>query len=558
MKTICALLLVFTILLPVRAGVHVEAEDCVITSWNLSPAGGIVQIVVPPTQTGISAVEIVGGVFGATGVGQLRFPGTIPNGDYLVTLRYFTNRAYIGSEVSVQFGSYSGAVVPYDTLTNWHTFYPDNGNAAWYSWYDVELTNAGCPFPTSPSEPLPTVVGIYNVNPGDFYINIWDKSSGALDLASIDYIELALAPARTSDMNNDGSVDELDLFILSQNFLLNSWLAHPNAWIADIAPGNYGDGIVNSRDFSSFSNDWLKTSLHVSDISALASETGCAAGSWSASFVVSVKDKNNVPVSGVAVNADWTGVHGSEGSTTETTDINGQALFSGKCIPVAGITTLTVSGLDKEGHVYAANENVETSEAISHTVAWSPVVRAEDWLIASVHGNYSKVAAPGGQVVRVCTDDSGNPTHALGELKFSFPGAMADGNYKLTVHWFSGTMGNYSAFANAYVGTPWAYLLGDEASTLTENGAVITTEGNWHYFYPGHDVAVGAHSNQWFTHDFSGPAPVDFSMWPNSPVSTSFTVSAIGQGDFYIKVRDISPAENNYFDIEYFELTPIP
>jgi hypothetical protein len=508
--------------LPAAArAIQVEAEDCTITSWNLSPAGAVVQIVVPPTQSGIDAVEIVGGTSAAVGVGQLRLPGTIPNGAYAITLRYFTNRTYAGSEISVQFGSNSGSVVAHGANAAWHTFYPDDVNASWYTWYDLELTQTGCPFPTSPAETMPTAVSISNVGEGDFYINIWDKTASSFDLATVDYINLTLVPAKTPDMNSDGNVDQLDLQFLSEYFLSDNWSA-------DVAPGDYGDGVVNNKDFSALAGNWMLSAIHVADIATLAPEVGCNPGSWSAGFVVTVEDRDTAPVAGVDVTADWSGVHGAEGTTTETTDGSGQALFDGRCLPIAGSTTLSITNLGKLNHVYAPEENIESSDTVAHVVPWTPQVRAEDWLVEPVFGNYARIGTPGSGIIRMCTDAAGNAAHALGEMTFRFPGTVPEGDYALTVHWMSGSMGIFSAFANQWVGTPWAWQLGADSVAVSENGATITTEDKWHYFYPGHNVAAAAHSNQWYTHDMSGPLPVDFSMWPNSSVSTSFAVTSAG------------------------------
>ena len=91
-----------------------------------------------------------------------------------------------------------------------------------------------------------------------------------------------------------------------------------------------------------------------------------------------------------------------------------------------------------------------------------------------------------------------------------------------------------------------------DTGSVTENGV---TSGVWHYFYPGQS---GGHSDQWFTHDLAGPDPVDFSMWVNSPVAASITVNGVGPDDFYVRVWDMSPAVDNYFALEYFELAPAP
>ena len=136
-----------------------------------------------------------------------------------------------------------------------------------------------------------------------------------------------------------------------------------------------------------------------------------------------------------------------------------------------------------------------------------PATRIKDWLITSIDGHYAEIDSEKGTKIQLATDQAGNPAHAVGDFKFRFPNAIADGTYRVTIRWRTGTMG----------GTPWAFLLGSDAGTVTENGI---ESGRWHFFYPGHS---GPHSNQWFTHDLAGPSPIDFSMWPNSPVARSIT-----------------------------------
>jgi len=170
-----------------------------------------------------------------------------------------------------------------------------------------------------------------------------------------------------------------------------------------------------------------------------------------------------------------------------------------------------------------------------------PATRIEDWQITAIDGHYAKIDSEQGTQIQLATDQAGNPAHAVGDFKFWFQNAIEDGTYRVTIRWRTGTMG----------GTPWAFLLGCDAGIVTEDGI---ESGRWHYFYPGHS---GPHSNQWFTHDLAGPDPIDFSMWPNGPVARSITVSGVGPGDFYVRLRDMSPGRNNSFAVESIELTPL-
>jgi Tol biopolymer transport system component len=74
--------------------------------------------------------------------------------------------------------------------------------------------------------------------------DIWVVSNG-------DIGELSGIPTRTSDINNDGIVDLLDLKVLA-----NSWLQREP--LVDIVPDS-GDGVIDFRDLAKLVGEWLKT-----------------------------------------------------------------------------------------------------------------------------------------------------------------------------------------------------------------------------------------------------------------------------------------------------------
>jgi Tol biopolymer transport system component len=74
--------------------------------------------------------------------------------------------------------------------------------------------------------------------------DIWVVSNG-------DIGELSGLPTRTSDINNDGIVDLLDLKVLA-----NSWLQREP--LVDIVPDS-GDGVIDFRDLVKLVGEWLKT-----------------------------------------------------------------------------------------------------------------------------------------------------------------------------------------------------------------------------------------------------------------------------------------------------------
>ena len=175
-------------------------------------------------------------------------------------------------------------------------------------------------------------------------------------------------------------------------------------------------------------------------------------------------------------------------------------------------------------------------------VAAGGVVRAEDCRITALHGSFAHLDSADGREVLLSTDAVGNPLYAIGDIQFNLPGVVADGTYRLTVHWRSGTV----------AGAPWAFRLGSDSGRVTEHG---TAGGQWHTFFPGQS---GPHSDQSFAHDLAGPDPVDFFLWVNRPVASSITVEGVGEGDFYVRVWDMSPSRNNYLAIESFTLVPLP
>ncbi len=170
----------------------------------------------------------------------------------------------------------------------------------------------------------------------------------------------------------------------------------------------------------------------------------------------------------------------------------------------------------------------------------SLTVRATQCHIKARYGSYRKVESVRGTLIQLATTPAGNTAHAVGDVELRLPHAIADGTYRVTVRWRTGTM----------CGTPWAFLLGSDGGTVTEH----STAGRWHYFYPG---LSGKHSDQWFEHDLAGPNPVDFAVWPNTPIAPSVTIRGAGKGEFYIRLRDMSPARGNSLSIESITLTPV-
>ena len=87
-------------------------------------------------------------------------------------------------------------------------------------------------------------------------------------------------------------------------------------------------------------------------------------------------------------------------------------------------------------------------------------VRAEDWLITALDGEYALVDSFRGRLVQLATAAGGKSNHAVGDFVFRFPGAVPNGKYRVTVRWRTGAMG----------GTPWAFLLGSDAGQVREDG----------------------------------------------------------------------------------------
>jgi len=184
--------------------------------------------------------------------------------------------------------------------------------------------------------------------------------------------------------------------------------------------------------------------------------------------------------------------------------------------------------------------------AIASMAADSPpagkIIRAETCRITALYGHFAHADAEDGREILLSTDAAGNPMHAIGIIQFNLPGTVSNGAYRLSMRWRTGTM----------AGTPWAFHLGGDSGSVTENGI---PGGRWHIFFPGQ---AGSHSEQSFTHDLAGPDPIEFSMWVNSPLAASITVKNVEAGDLFVRLWDMSPSRDNYFAVESFELTPLP
>ncbi|MAR13277.1 MAG: hypothetical protein CL681_25325 [Blastopirellula sp.] len=200
--------------------------------------------------------------------------------------------------------------------------------------------------------------------------------------------------------------------------------------------------------------------------------------------------------------------------------------------PTRGVYGLAILAWMMPCFSAAADEAKSTERALTF--------RATQCQLKARFGNYRKVESARGELIQLATDPSGNAAYAVGDVEFRLPHPIADGAYHVTVRWRTGTMS----------GTPWAFLLG------CDGGAVIahSTASRWHYFYPG---LSGKHSDQWFEHDLAGPNPVDFAVWPNTPIAPSVTIRGAGKGEFYVRLRDMSPARGNSLSIESITLTPV-
>lgn len=179
---------------PVPSGpdIIVEAEDCLLQGFELEPATGqpdAADILVTDIE-GITGVQITGGggvTNLAQGRGRMTVPVAIPDGTYIITLKYFTGLVNDISQYAVMWGASTGSVTQ---SNSWSTFYPrDTLGAASSTWYDAELTPSGFPFLVSPGSPLPEYHILNDIAVNDFYIEIWDQTqSRNYDYAFIDKI----------------------------------------------------------------------------------------------------------------------------------------------------------------------------------------------------------------------------------------------------------------------------------------------------------------------------------------------------------------------------------
>ena len=100
--------------------------------------------------------------------------------------------------------------------------------------------------------------------------------------------------------------------------------------------------------------------LHVADITMSIKKKG---SKFDATALVTVVDQDGILISTATVTGDWSGAVTITGQTADTNG-DGTAKFrSGR--NGAGTYTFTVTNINKDGYVYDAVANVETSDSIS-------------------------------------------------------------------------------------------------------------------------------------------------------------------------------------------------
>ncbi|MFH1616677.1 MAG: hypothetical protein ABIG61_16535 [Planctomycetota bacterium] len=173
------------------------------------------------------------------------------------------------------------------------------------------------------------------------------------------------------------------------------------------------------------------------------------------------------------------------------------------------------------------------------------IIQAEDCTITALGGGYITGAAPpewaaATPVVSLASGIAGLE-NGYGDIKFTFPGSIPDGDYTLSVKWHTAEM----------AGQAWGFMIDSESAGVAEGSF---PGGQWHYFYPG---KPDIHDDQWFEDELTGPNGLSFATYSGTPVRPYMTVKGIGNNDFYVRVSDMAIGQNNYMAIDYFVLQSV-
>ncbi|MFH1616685.1 MAG: hypothetical protein ABIG61_16575 [Planctomycetota bacterium] len=210
---------------PGSAAILVQAEDC-----NLSGLAAIGSL------GGIDYVNIASDINEpdptayATGQGYMTIPVAIPDGNYILEMRYQANNwAETQSSAYQIFTTGSGSVVEngISTQNGWHSWIIDGtggGSTAWYvdqiagpGSSDGTMSESGFSFVTT--EPAAEYLTIKGVGAYELVVGIDDYSTAMYNRLQIDYFRLLPYAEPVADLDGDGMIDVNDLAIFVDQWL---------------------------------------------------------------------------------------------------------------------------------------------------------------------------------------------------------------------------------------------------------------------------------------------------------------------------------------------------
>ncbi|MDO9262781.1 MAG: hypothetical protein Q7U02_02365, partial [Desulfosalsimonadaceae bacterium] len=143
-------------------------------------------------------------------------------------------------------------------------------------------------------------------------------------------------------------------------------------WTGDVADFKSPATTVTMNGNKSVSANFAPRIIYVADI---AMSLVSASGGKSARAIVSVRDNQGNPVSGVTVKGVWSGL--VSGSVTGTTGTKGTAAFTSKKTKRKGTITFAVTRISAPGYAYDPARNVEIRDAISTRTVPGTALRSE-------------------------------------------------------------------------------------------------------------------------------------------------------------------------------------
>ena len=231
---------------PQERPIKIEAEDCLLSGYAVDMGTGYVEVARDP-NTGANQGETGDGIFG--------FPRSIPDGDYVLEMRYRgvswgeSQIAYYKIEAFGDASIVENGIVKQSQLHGWAI---DGNDVQWTSWWDDELAGPDSYANTSMSESgygiLPTTpaaeyITLSGVDANELFITITDTAQGSYDRIHIDYFRLIPFGDFFGDLDKSGDVGVVDFALFVEQWLNCNDPGDPTCNDVPACPAKSGLGV---------------------------------------------------------------------------------------------------------------------------------------------------------------------------------------------------------------------------------------------------------------------------------------------------------------------------